>query len=233
MPSFCDVWRVVAFQRDTMASATTNTTMSNSQAADLDSTRLRADMSDHTLIGLLQASIDRHRTTADDLKTSSELQSRDEKRTLIMLKLAQEQVERSKEANDKLIRETDATRQRNAVLEEEVAQLRTTVDDLEAKQRVVHSTHDRSLRDVATELKAERGEHATTQNGPAEAPRGAQRGQGRGGDRREQPRGEVPRAVPGARHAQGTLRHPKGGSRLLGGSAVQKRCARLRSASMT
>jgi chromosome segregation ATPase len=148
-----------------MASATTDTTMSNSQAASLDSTRLRADMSDHTLIGLLQASIDRHRTTADDLKTSSELQSRDEKRTLIMLKLAQEQVERSKEANDKLIRETDATRQRNAVLEEEVAQLRTTVDDLEAKQRVIHSTHDRSLRDVATELKVERGEHATTQNG--------------------------------------------------------------------
>ena len=124
---------------------------------------LPTDISDHTLIGLLQASVDRLKTNVDDQRVGSELREREDRRTAIMLKLAQEQVERGRDSYAKLHKELDAAKARASSAEDEASALRVAVEGLEQSARVAAAKGDRAVQDVGVQLKAERGERAALQ----------------------------------------------------------------------
>lgn len=124
---------------------------------------LPANVSDHTLAALLQASVDRLKTQADASRTQDELRDREDKRTAIMLKLAQEQVDRAKEANARLERERDASKRDVAQAQDESAQLRGRTTELEQQLKAAGLKHERYVGDSDVQMKVVSGERDALQ----------------------------------------------------------------------
>jgi hypothetical protein len=115
-------------------------------------------ISDHTLIGLLQASVDRLKTTVDTQQMTTELKIRDERRTAIMIKLAQENVERSKESQARLQRDLELAKRECADLNTERNILSQKVRDLEESSATQNDKLQKITADFASQLKTERDE---------------------------------------------------------------------------
>jgi hypothetical protein len=115
------------------------------------------DVADHALVQLLAADIDRLNIVTSNQKMTNEMQSRDEQRMQIMLKLAQEQVTRSKESYGRVTTRLDESERRtkelvssNDGLERKAALLE---DELKAqKLRATRAADDMAAQLTAKEL---------------------------------------------------------------------------------